>query len=406
MPKQSIYQWYLLAILTFMGTFVVAIPIACMPVLFKEISEDLNLTLVEIGTIWGIASLAGIFVSIIAGALGDRFGMKLVLTVCCILVGITGALRGISVSFLTLLVFVFINGLVRLIIPVNITRAVGIWFKGRYLGVAMGISAMGVGLGLMLGPMISASILSPWLGGWRNVMFLYGGVAVVFGIIWLISGREYPQTDDGGSNPRSVPLRRSFSVLIRNKGLWLLGITMMLRVSCIMGMSGYLPLYLRDQGWSLASADSTLAVYYAVSTAAVIPLSYLSDRLRSRKAILLPGLIIPGISVALIPHVGGSTIWVLMVLAGICMDSFMAVMVTALLETRGIGPAYSGTAVGIVFTIVQIGAVISPPLGNSLAGIRPELAFAFWGALPLIGIAALLFTTETGRGLIKAKAGE
>jgi len=70
-----------------------------MPVLFKEISQDLNLSLVQIGTIWGIASLAGLFVSIIAGVLGDRFGMKAIIAICAVLVGISGALRGLATSF-------------------------------------------------------------------------------------------------------------------------------------------------------------------------------------------------------------------------------------------------------------------------------------------------------------------
>jgi MFS transporter, NNP family, nitrate/nitrite transporter len=396
-------KWVMLVLLTFTGTFAVAMPFSCMPVLFKEISDDLGLNLVQIGTVWGIASLAGIFVSLGAGVLGDRFGMKPLIGVCCILVGITGALRGISDSFFTLTVLVFINGLVRLIVPVNATKAVGMWFKGKHLGMAMGVTAMGVGLGLMLGPMISASVLSPWLGGWRNVMYLYGAVSALIGIIWLIFGKEAPEADNAGVRAPAVHFKQAFSRLIRNKGMWLVGLTMMLRVACITGMAGYLPLYLRDnRGWANAAAGSTLAVYFAVSTACVIPLSLLSDRLGSRKAILFPGLLIPAVCVGLIPFVNDSAIWVLMVLAGICMDSFMAVTVTLLMETEGVGAAYAGTALGIVFTINQIAAAITPPIGNSLAGIDPTAAFLFWGTLPIIGIVTLFFATETGRRKIKS----
>jgi MFS family permease len=400
--NHSNYKWAMLALLTFTGTFAVAMPFSCMPVLFKEISDDLGLSLIQIGTVWGIASLAGIFVSIGAGVLGDRFKMKRLIAVCCVLVGITGALRGISDSFFTLAALVFINGLVRLIIPVNATKAVGMWFKGKHLGMAMGVSAMGVGLGLMLGPMLSASILSPWLGGWRNVLYLYGVVSVIIGILWFIFGKEAPVTDSPSLRSATLPFRQAFSKLIRNKAMWLVGLTMMLRVGCISGMAGYLPLYLRENRfWSTASADSTLAVFFAVSTACVIPLSLLSDRLGSRKAILFPGLLIPAVCVGLIPLVSDSTIWVLMVLAGICMDSFMAVTVTMLMETEGVGAAYAGTALGIVFTINQIGGAITPPLGDSLAGINPTSAFMFWAALPIGGLLTLFFATETGRSKVK-----
>lgn len=395
--RKSTYRWYVLALLSATGTFVVAMPFSCMPVLFKEMAEDLGLSLVEIGSIWGIASLAGIFVSLVSGLLGDRFGMRLLMTVSCLLVGITGALRGLSDSFLTLAVTVFLNGIARMVLPVNITRTVGIWFKGENLGTANGISAMGMGLGLTLGPMISATVLSPLLGGWRNVLFLYGAISVIVAIIWFLFGKEPRQVDSNEPYSGAVPIRQALSRLIRIKGLWLLGLTLMFRMGGIMGMTGYLPLYLREQGWTITSADSALASFYATSTICVVPLSLLSDKIGSRKAILFPALLVTIICLGLLPVVDGTIIWVLMIISGIFMDGFMAVTTAMLLETDGVGPLYSGTALGIVFTIAQFGSVVSPPLGNSFANVNPGLPFVFWAALSVAPLVTLAFTKDTGQ---------
>jgi len=394
--QQSSYRWYMLALLVATGSFVAAAPFSCMPVLFKEISDDLGLSLVQIGSIWGISSLAGIFVSLIGGVIGDRFGVKLVLGTACVMVGVTGALRGLSSDFITLMLTVFINGIFRLIVPINVTKTVGIWFKGKNLGMAMGISAMGMGLGLMLGPMISATILSPLLGGWKNVMYFYGGISALIGILWYIFGREPRQVDSIEGYPAVVPFRQAFSRLIRIKSLWFTALTMMFRVGGIMGMTGYLPLYLLDQGWAAASADGTLAAFYAISSLCVIPLATLSDRVGSRKMILFPALVITTICLGLLPVVDDAIVWVLMVLSGIFMDGFMAITTTILLETDGIGPAYSGTALGIMFTIAQIGSVVSPPVGNSFEGINPGLPFTFWAALSVCALVTLTFVKETG----------
>jgi hypothetical protein len=70
------------------------------------------------------------------------------------------------------------------------------------------------------------------------------------------------------------------------------------------------------------------------------------------------------------------------------MDGSMAVNLTMLLETEGVGPRDFGTATGILLTLSQFGSVISPPLGNSLASLNPGLPFIFWAALS----AAALFT--------------
>jgi len=393
---QSTYRWYILGLTVASGTFVATIPFSCMPPLFKEISEDLGLNLVQIGSVWGLASLAGVFVSIIAGVLGDRFEVKLILSVSCLLVGITGAMRGLSDSFLALSITVFINGIVRFIVPINATKTVGMWFKGQNLGMAMGISAMGMGLGLMLGPMISATILSPLLGGWRNVMYLYGAVSIVIGILWFLYGREPRQVDSTTRDSGKVPIRQALSRLIHIKALWFIGFTLLLRVGCIMGMTGYLPLYLREQGWTPASADGTLVAFYAVSTICVVSLSSLSDRLGSRKVILFSALIVTIICFGLLPFVEGISIWFLMILSGVFMDGFMAISVTMLLETDGVKPIYSGTALGIIFTIAQVGGFVSPPLGNSFASLHPGLPFIFWATLSLLALFTLAPTKETG----------
>ena len=404
--KDEKYKWYILALATVTGTFVSAIPFSCMPVLFKEISDDLGLDLVQVGTIWGIASLAGIFVSIIAGLLSDRFGTKNILSIFCIMVGVTGALRGFSDSFFILALTVFLNGIVRLIIPITVTKAIGIWFRGKNLGMAMGVGAFGMGLGLMLGPLISATILSPALGGWQNVMHFYGALSAVVGVLWIVFGREPSQAGSASATSGTVPLRQALSRLIRLKSLWLIGLTLLFRVGCLMGMTGYLPLYLREQrGWEIAGSDGTLAAFYAISTICVVPLCFLSDKIGSRKIILYIGLIVAMVCVGLIPIVEDGTIWVLMLLAGIFMDGFMSLIVTMLLETEGVGPVYSGTALGIVFTIVHIGSVSSPPLGNSLDSIGQGAPFFFWASLSVAALVTLFFIKETGwRRAVTAKS--
>jgi MFS family permease len=398
---QSSYRWYVLALTAVSGALVAAIPFSCMPALFKEMSVDLNLSLVQVGAVWGMASLAGVFFSLAGGVLGDKFGIKTIIPLFCILVGITGALRGLSNNYLTLMITVFINGVVRLVVPVNLTKAVGIWFRGQNLGLAMGISAVGMGIGLMLGPMISATVLSPALGGWRNVMYLYGGVSAAVGLIWFLFRKEPQEVDSLYVPPATVPFRRAFSELIRNKALWFIGLTLLFRAGGIMGMTGYLPLYLRDKGWPVAGADGSLAAFYGVSSVTVVPLSLLSDKLGSRKPILFAGLIVTVICFSLLPVVDGNAVWLLMVISGMSMDSFMAICTTMLLETRGVGPEYSGTALGIVFTITQIGSVVSPPVGNSLADTNLGLPFVFWAGLSIIAVFTLALCKETGQGRSK-----
>jgi MFS family permease len=392
---QRNYRWYLLGLSAATSTFVSAIPFSCMPVLFEEISRDLHLSLVQIGTVWGMTSLAGVFVSLLGGVLGDKYGLKWVIAISCLLVGVTGALRGLSNGFFMLTALVFANGLVRAIIPINITKTTAVWFRGRNLGMANGVGAMGMGLGLMLGPAVSASIMSPLLGGWRKVMFLYGALSVAVAVLWFIFGKA-PSHDNSPEQAVGTPVGKALPQLLRNKGVWLVGLVLLFRSAGINGMTGYLPIYLVGQGWSEASAGTTLAVFYAVSTSAVILISTLSDRIGSRKAILIPGLVVMTASLALLPVVSSPGVWLMMAVSGLFMDSFMSIVITMLVETEGVGFQHAGLALGIVFTIAPLGSAIAAPVGNSLARFGAGVPFFFWSGLSVIALVAIFFTRETG----------
>jgi len=395
--SQDNYKWYILTLAALTFTIVVAMPTMALPVLFKEMSEDLGLSLVQIGAVWGFGSLTGILSSLIGGPIGDRFGAKRTLTVLTILVGISGALRGLAVDFATMTATVFLFGFVALAVPMNIHKTCGIWFSKRNLGLANGIVSAGMAFGFMLGAMISATVLSPWLGGWRNVLFLYGALSIVMSIPWALS-RPAPEEDSAASSHGSsgVSMRQTFLHVAWLKNLWWLGLGLMGIGGAVQGMLGYLPLYLREIGWPAAQADGALATFHAMSMLMVIPFSFLSDRLGARKKLL----ILAGLGLAtgfgLLSVVAGSLVWASVIISGMFRDGFMAIFMTTAIETEGVGPTYAGTAVGFTLVFLFTGNTISPPIGNSLAAISPSLPFAFWATMAVLGLLSLYFVKETG----------
>ncbi len=395
--SSSNYKWYVLTLGTLTHAFAFAMPWMSLPVLFKEISEDLDLSLVQIGTVWGMFPLAGMFVVLLGGLMGDRFGVKRALTALCFLTGLSVALIGLSGSFVSFAATMFLFGLLGINIPTNVHKAAGIWFPGQQLGLANGIAAMGMGLGFTVGSMISATVLSPLLGGWRNVMFLYGAVSIGMGILWLLSRSGPGQSRSSASSASSVPFRQALSRVVGSRGVWLLGLSILGQMACIQGLVGYLSLYLQDIGWTSASADGALAAANAAATMATIPIAFLSDRIGSRKIVLFGAILITAISTGLLSVASGALIWVLAIMALLTRDGFMAVLVTMLTETKGIGAVYAGTALGLTMTLSRLGGFISPPLGNSLASpANPGLPFILWAALCVIALFGCSFVKETG----------
>ena len=85
--SQSNYRWYILTLSALTVIFTVAMPSMSMPVLFKEIADDLQLSVLEIGTVWGMVSLAALIVMPLGGLISDRFGVRRVAITRCLVGG-------------------------------------------------------------------------------------------------------------------------------------------------------------------------------------------------------------------------------------------------------------------------------------------------------------------------------
>ena len=393
-PSESAYRWYILTLAALTFTISVGSPSMAMPVLFGEISRELNLNLVQVGWIWGISALTGVLTGLVGGTLGDRFGTKRILAAGCILGGITGALRGLSLDYVTLVITSFAFGLIPATIPMNVHKVCGIWFSGRHLGLANGIVSAGMALGFMLASALSATVLSPCLGGWHRVLYLLGGLSFIMGILWLFTRAAPARSDPHMHRESSVPLKAGIPYVGRIMNVWLVCIAILGVSACIQGTLGYIPLYLRHVGWPEANADAALATFHGVSLIAAIPIALLSDQLGSRRTVLMIATLMIMIGVGLLSASTSSLIWVGVVVSGVVRDGFMAILMTMVIEIKAIGAKYAGTAIGLVLVFSRLGNLLSPPLGNSLAEYNPAYPFLFWSFLALIGLVGFYFFRE------------
>ena len=387
--KGSKYRWVMLALSGATATLAVAAPSMALPVLFSEIAEDLRLSLVQIGAIWGIVSFAGLFAGLAGGMIGDRFGTKRTLAVACFLIGLAGASRGLSNSLVTMTITVFLTGLMSAVIPMNLHKVCALWFSGKKLGSANAVISAGMALGFMIGSLISSTVLSPWLGSWRNVLFFYGGIAVLISIPWAftrVASAEQERLTLGNSG---LSIRRTLSHVARLRGVWILGIALLGVGGGVQGLLGYLPLYLREIEWSAARADATLASFHAISLLAVIPLALLSDRIGSRKKLLVAAALMTSCGIGLLSVLDGIVIWIAVLIAGAVRDGYMALFMTTVTELDGVGAEYAGTAIGLAMTMLRVGELIAPPLGNSLAKYGPRMPFVLWATMALLGLVVL-----------------
>ena len=386
------YKWLVLTLAAFTFTFVVAVPQMSLPVLFDEISAELGLSLVQVGWIWGVGSVMGILVGLIGGPVGDRFGPRRTLAVACLFIGIAGAARGLSTGFAMLAFTMLITGFAQWSIPMYVHKTCGVWFPKEQLGMANGVVSVGMALGFLSGALLAATVFSPLFGGWRNVLFVYGAVAILFSTFWWFS--QDKARFEGQQSDHMITYRETIGHVMRLRNVWLLCIATAGVSGCINGMMGYLPLYLRDLGWTPAFADSTLASFHAASMLFAIPIALLSDRVGSRRGVLMAAALLIGIGTGLLGFAGGILISVAVLIAGIARDGFMAITMTAIIEVKGVGARFAGSATGLNMSVMGIVSVFAPPVGNWLVKFGSGLPFLFWASLVFLGCVAYLFLRQ------------
>ncbi len=380
------------------GAFAIGAPAMSLAVLFNEISADLNLNLVQMGLLWSIGSLPAIVSSPLCGALDDRFGPKGVILVGTFLVAVAAGLRGFAASFFSMLMIIILVGAILPLVTMSSYKICGLWFPSRQLGLANGILSMGLALGFLFGSLLSATVLSPWLGGWRNVMFFYAGVALLFCIPWFFALRAPDPVEPGAIGETGVSMRLALTHIVKLKNIWLLGISVMGVAGCMQGFAGYLSLFLRSKGWAPVSADGALSLLSAMSLIFILPITLWSDRLGSRKNLLFGMILMIAFGTGILSIANDWVVWGAVALAGIVKEGSTALLMTMAIETDQVGPVYAGTASGFIMFFLFIGNFLSPPIGNNLAAFSPGLPFIFWAGLAVMGLISLVFTKSIQSG--------
>ena len=181
-----------------------------------------------------------------AGMLADRFGGRKVFAILLLISAVPAIAIGLSSSFSQLLalgIFIGIAGS-SFAIGVSFTSR---WFTKEQQGTALGIFGMGnIGQSIAV---FGAPVLAIWLSSWRPVFFIFAALSLVWGIVFLIFGRDAKVA----IAPKT--LSENLAVLRRSPLAWVLSLFYFLTFGGFVAFSIYLPTLLKDL-FKLSPADA------------------------------------------------------------------------------------------------------------------------------------------------------
>jgi MFS family permease len=312
-----------------------------------------NITAVAVATT--IFSYAVVVVSPLQGILVDRFGARRVI-LWCVPVFALGVL-GLSQVPATPIVYYLAWALIPLLgvglFPLAYMKVVGTWFHRR-LGLALGITNAGIGLGGTLIPIVASAIIVA--SGWRTAYMWHAAVVLVvtYPLIWTFVRAR----DDGSVG---APVQTSYTGLRLGEAAKTRSFALLALAFIFLGLINtalivqQVPL-LQDAGVSLERAVAVQSVYGLCSLIGRLFTGYLLDRFRASRVMLLFAF---GVGLASAIYATGTTshmIFVSAVLIGLAFGAEFDVL-GYMIKTH-FGLKSFGIIYGVIFALFQLGAGI------------------------------------------------
>lgn len=266
-------------ILLTVAIFICIMPRMLLAPLLLRIAADLGVTYDRASAAFFTASggfVAGMLCSgFIARGLTHRWTITLALfMVGGSLIALAGARSELGFH---LLVFAasWSNGLY----PGSGLTAVSAAAPDRFRGAAIAIHEFGPNLAFIVAPILSAAV-APSLG-WRGVVLIVGGAALVVAVIHTVAGSS-------GSGRGGPPSFRNISDLFRNRGFWVLSAFFAMALSCAGGVYGVLPTYLVvEHGLAERLVNNLVGASRVTGFAAIFTAGALADRFGFRQMVAI-----------------------------------------------------------------------------------------------------------------------
>lgn len=216
-----------------------------------SIIEAFGIGKAELGPLLSASLVGVLFGAVLIGPLGDRIGRRTILISACVAYGLLSLAAAFATSLTQLIGLRFLIGIGLGAVLPNALALAGELAPRRHLARATGLVGIGISFGGVVAGVVAARVLPTH--GWPG-LFIAGGILpiVIAGLLWL-GLPESPvlsaeaRGERGGVAAILAPEYRGRTIAI-----WIIFAFVLMTVYLI---SGWVPLLIKDQGYSTATAS-------------------------------------------------------------------------------------------------------------------------------------------------------
>ncbi len=402
--KHLHYGWVILVIAFFI-MIIAGVMIYAFGVFFRPLTIEFNWDRGALSAVVSIGSVVSGFLAILSGRLSDKYGPRMLVTVGGLFTGIALLLMSqVNSLWQVYLFWGLLRGIGSGCLFTPVMSTVPRWFaKNR--GLAIGITATGVGLGGIISPPLAQWLISSY--SWQQAFIVLGLMIFIIIIPLAQFMKHSPQAiglspyGEGSIKEDKQPLASategiSYNQAIRNWRFWTLGSIQLCFVFALMVVITHIVPYAVDIGISAMVAASILSTIAVTSLIGRNLAAFISDKVGGR---LTQIACLTIATLALIWLLFARESWMLYVfaLAYGLPDGGMNPLLT-IVTAELFGLSSLGTIIGSIYLFAMVGGAIGAPLVGSIFDITGSYSPAF-----IIMIATTALATILSLILLKAK---
>jgi sugar phosphate permease len=372
------------------------------------LKADLHISSAMAGLLGGLF-FAGYFLFQIPAAhyAENRSARRLVFW-CVLAWGVFASAQGVIPWLWLLMVDRFLLGVVEAaIIPAMLVFLIH-WFRSDERGRANTFLILGNPVTVLWMSLISGYLIA-WTS-WRWMFVIEGLPAIVWAFAfralvvdkpadadWLDPAERRELEHDLESAQRDLPRVHGYVEALRSRNVIVLGIQYALWSIGVYGFVFWLPTIIKAASHHGIGATGALsAVPYAAAVIAMLALSFLSDRLRSRRGFVLPPLLVGAAALYGSYLVGSGRFWfayALLIVAGAAMYAPYGPYFAFIPEF--LPQNVAGAAIALVNSLGALGGFAGTYVVGWLTGISNGVAFLFMAASQLAAALLMLLVRRS-----------
>ena len=372
-------------------------------VFFESLVTDFNWTRALIS---GALSLSWIMqgaLSIVMGRLTDRFGPRVVLTICGLLTGLgyllmseTGAVWQLYLVYGLMIG----GGMGGSWVP--IVSTIARWFVKRR-NLMTGIVLTGVSMGTLIAPPVASRLISAY--DWRTSYLIVGGIALVAVVLIAQVLRRDPTrvnqrphgTREGGKQELASPSHEfSLREATHTQQFWLVSGMLFCFGFSVYTIVAHIVLHAIGLGMSPTSAPDILATVGGLSLVGRIVLGSAADRFGNRQVFIMGFILMAAALLWLVP---AREVWRLYLFAAVFGFAFGGCATSESPLVAGLfGLSSHGLILGVMSLLgFTFGAAIGPFVAGHIFDINNsyQLAFIVAGAMSVAGLVLTILLSPT-----------